>query len=271
MRDVLQALATGKLTVEEAEQALKLYAISEIEGVARLDVGRGRRIGLPEIVRCRGKSANEAVALASAILDAADTVILSDAGSEHVRLLSQARPQATLRLEERAGLLVARRPSALPPPLAGSIAIVTAGTSDLPIALQVQVIAETLGARTRLYADAGIAGLHRIFPVVREIIERDDDVVVVIAGQEGALAPVLAGLVDLPIIGVPVSTGTGFGEKGIAALSTMLQSCSLGIAVVNIDNGIAAGAVAAAIARRAGRSKRVRSDNASADSRSAQR
>lgn len=253
MRDVLHALAEGQLTVEQAERELKLYAVSELEGLARLDVGRARRRGLPEVVRCRGKSVEEAVRMAETLLDQAGLVILSEAEEAHVLLLQQRRPSCSATLHERAGLLVARRPDALPPAPSGSVAIATAGTSDVPVALQVQVVAETLGARTGLYADIGVSGLHRVFPVVREILEQDYDVLVVVAGQEASLAPVLAGLVDLPIVGVPTSTGSGLGEKGLSALTTILQSCSLGIAAVNIDNGIAGGVVAAAIARRAAR------------------
>jgi NCAIR mutase (PurE)-related protein len=133
------------------------------------------------------------------------------------------------------------------------VAIITAGTSDIPVARQAQIILEETGCRTHTFWDVGIAGLHRLLPVVEELARLDCDALVVVAGQEGGLAPVLAGLVDLPIIGVPTSTGSGFGGEGISALMTMLQSCSLGIAVVNIDNGIAAGAIASSIARRARR------------------
>jgi NCAIR mutase (PurE)-related protein len=253
VRDILQALADGSLSVEEAEKRLKLYAVHELEGLANLDLQRSARIGRPEIVRCRGKSVQEAVALALPFLDEVGTVILSDATDAHAQALRAERPAVFVALEERAGLLVAKRPDVASPEPIGTIAVITAGTSDLPIAAQVQVIAEALGARVRLYPDVGISGLHRLFPVVRQVVELDPEVIVVIAGQEGGLAPVLAGLMDIPIVGVPTSVGTGFGGQGIAALSTMLQSCSLGMAVVNIDNGIAAGVVAAAIARRVAR------------------
>ena len=135
------------------------------------------------------------------------------------------------------------------------VGIVTAGTSDIPVARQAQIISEELGCTVHTFWDVGVAGLHRLFPVVREVVRLDCDVVIAAAGQEGALAPVLAGLLDLPIIGLPTSTGRGYGGEGVSALMSMLQACSQGIAVVNIDNGIAAGAVASAMARRRGRAQ----------------
>lgn len=260
MRDILQAIADGSLSIDEAEKKLKLHAVHELEGLANLDVSRSARVGRPEIVRCNGKSVAEAISLALPLLDAEGVVVLSDASSEHAQAFAHERPSATVQLEERAGLLVARGPEASIPASIGNVAIVTAGTSDIPIALQVQVIAGVLGADTHLYPDVGISGLHRVFPVVQEIIDADTEVIVVIAGQEGGLAPVLAGLVDIPIIAVPTSTGSGFGGQGLAALSTMLQSCALGMAVVNIDNGIAAGVIASAIARRVARGPSRRSE-----------
>ena len=253
MRDILRAVAEGALSLDEAEKRLKLFAVHELEGMANLDVGRNARVGRPEIVRCSGKPVEEAIALALPLLDEGGIVILSDATPDHAQALAHERPSASVHLEARAGLLVAERPDAPRPDPIGSVAIVTAGTSDIPIALQVQVIAQVLGVRTSLHPDVGISGLHRLFPVVEEIIQTDPEVIVVIAGQEGGLAPVLAGLVDIPIIAVPTSTGSGFGGQGIAALSTMLQSCALGLAVVNIDNGVAAGVMAAAIGRRVAR------------------
>jgi NCAIR mutase (PurE)-related protein len=153
-------------------------------------------------------------------------------------------------------LIVARKPGSVEKTRVGRVSIVTAGTSDVPIALQAKVIVETLGAHADLYPDVGISGLHRLFPVVKQILESDPDVIIAIAGQEGGLAPVLAGLVDTPIVGLPTSTGSGFGGEGLGALTTMLQACSMGIAVVNIDNGIAAGVVASSIARRSSRDQR---------------
>ena len=250
MRDILQRVAEGSLTVEEAVKELNLYATKELEGLASLDVARGRRKGLPEIVRGKGKSAEEAIVLAVALYDASGRAIISDATDDHSRLLSQQRPESEVALDGKARILVAKSPGFRVPKAQGTVGIVTAGTSDIPVARQAQIILEETGCHTHTFWDVGVAGIHRLFPVVQEVIRLDCDVVIAVAGQEGALAPVLAGLLDLPIIGLPTSTGSGYGGEGVSALMTMLQACSQGIATVNIDNGIAAGAVASAIARR---------------------
>ena len=250
MRDILQSLADGLVSVDEAQRRLNIYAVHEMESVANLDIGRVARLGKPEIIRCAGKSVEQAISLALPFLNEQGVVALSGATQEHWDSLSAERADAGIRFEAAAGILIARSPDAPVPERIGKAAIMTAGTSDLPVAMQTQLIAEMLGVETMLRADIGISGLHRLFPALSDIIEWDPDAIVLIAGQEGGLAPVVAGLVDLPIIAVPTSTGTGFGGQGIAALSTMLQSCALGLAVVNIDNGIAAGVMAATIARR---------------------
>ena len=255
MRDILQALANGEITVEEAQRRLNLYAISEVGDIANLDLGRMARTGKPEIVRCAGKSVDQAIELALPFLDEPGVVALSGATADHEAAIRAASPNVGIRFEPTAGVLIARNPEKPEPQRIGKAAIITAGTSDLPIALQTKLIAEMLGVETTLHADVGISGLHRLFPALQAVVESDPEVVVVIAGQEGGLAPVAAGLLDLPIIAVPTSTGTGYGGEGIGALSTMLQSCSLGLAVVNIDNGIAAGVMAATIARRANRNR----------------
>ena len=253
MRDILQALADGEITTDEAQRRLNLHAIREVGDVANLDLGRMARTGKPEIVRCAGKSVDQAVELALPFLEEPGVVALSTATANHKAAIQAARPDARIRFEPLAGILIARNPDKPEPERIGSAAIITAGTSDMPIALQTQLIAEMLGVETTLHSDVGVSGLHRLFPVLQQVVESDPDVVVVIAGQEGGLAPVVAGLLDLPIIAVPTSTGTGYGGEGVGALSTMLQSCSLGLAVVNIDNGIAAAVMAATITRRANR------------------
>jgi NCAIR mutase (PurE)-related protein len=255
VRDILQAVANGSLSVEDGEKRLNLYAIAELEGLANLDAGRSQRLGRPEIIRCQGKPVEQAVEMAVSLLESEDIVILSSATAEHVSLLEAEFPGVLTEFEEQARIIVAKKPGVAAKTPVGKVSIVTAGTSDIPIATQARVMVESLGASADVYPDVGISGLHRLFPVVKKIIGSDSDVVVVIAGQEGGLAPVLAGLIDIPIVGVPASTGTGLGGEGIGALTTMLQACSMGIAVVNIDNGIAAGIIAASIARRAGRGR----------------
>ena len=129
----------------------------------------------------------------------------------------------------------------------GKIGIITAGTSDIGIAEESRLMCESMNCNCVTSYDVGIAGLHRIFPVLKEFIKSGVDAIIVVAGMEGALASVVSSSVNVPIIGVPTSIGYGYGEKGVAALAAMLQSCSLGLTVVNIDNGIGAGAAAAKI------------------------
>jgi len=142
----------------------------------------------------------------------------------------------------------------------GKVAILTAGTSDIPIAEEARIIAEEMGCEVMTAYDVGVAGIHRVFSPLKEIIEKDADVLIVITGREGALPSLISGIIDIPVIAVPTSIGYGSGGKGVGALMAMLQACSLGIAIVNIDGGVAAGAVASLIANRMAKFRRAESD-----------
>ena len=132
----------------------------------------------------------------------------------------------------------------------GKVGIMTAGTSDIGVAEEARIMCQAMNCQCITSYDVGVAGIQRIFPILKKMIEEDVDCIIVAAGMEGALATLVSTMVDIPIIGIPTSVGYGYGEKGIAALASMLQSCSLGLSVVNIDNGIAAGGIAANIANR---------------------
>ncbi|MDP9351573.1 MAG: nickel pincer cofactor biosynthesis protein LarB, partial [Chloroflexota bacterium] len=138
----------------------------------------------------------------------------------------------------------------------GRVGVLSAGSSDIPYAEEASVVAMQMGCTVRHIYDVGVAGLHRLFPPLRGLLQEGVDVIVVAAGMDGALPAVVSGLVDVPVIGLPTSTGYGAGGAGLAALLTMLQSCSPGLAVVNIDNGVGAGAMAALIANRAATGRR---------------
>jgi NCAIR mutase (PurE)-related protein len=140
----------------------------------------------------------------------------------------------------------------------GEIGIISAGTSDIGVAEEARLMCEAMNCKCTTSYDVGVAGIHRIFPILKEMIEKEVDCIIVVAGMEGALATLVSSMVDIPVIGLPTSVGYGYGEKGIAALASMLQSCSLGLSVVNIDNGIAAGAIAGNIANRAVRKNQKR-------------
>ena len=132
----------------------------------------------------------------------------------------------------------------------GKVGIITAGTSDIGVAEEARLMCEAMNCKCITAYDVGVAGIQRSFPVLKEMVKEDVDCIIVAAGMEGALATLVSTVVDIPVIGIPISVGYGYGEKGIAALASMLQSCSLGLSVVNIDNGIAAGGIAANIANR---------------------
>ena len=153
-------------------------------------------------------------------------------------------------------------PAAPRPPFAGTIGILTAGTSDWKVASVAKLVAECAGCRVLAFQDCGVAGLHRLVEPLEALVEADVATIIVAAGMDGVLPSVVAGLVDIPVIGLPTSTGYGHGGAGEGALTTMLQSCAPGAAVVNIDNGVGAGAMAVLIARQVSRASQRRSDGA---------
>ncbi|MBK8978894.1 MAG: nickel pincer cofactor biosynthesis protein LarB [Planctomycetes bacterium] len=211
--------------------------------VATVDHDRARRCGFPEVVLCDGKHPADAAAIAVEILTRAPRVLLTRASAEHAAALRALRPDAVW--HERARCLVV---DPAPLPREGLVAVVAAGTADLPVADEALVTAATMGAATLAVRDVGVAGLHRLLARLPEL--RRARVAVAVAGMEGALPSVLAGLLDVPVIALPTSVGYGVGLGGLAALATMLASCAAGVTAVNIDNGFGAGYVAALINRR---------------------
>ena len=228
-----------------------LLAIERVARIAHLDVGREIRKGLPEVILAEGKAPREVAQIVEAMVKRTGRAIVSRAGRSHLRLIRARRiPNSKIQFFEKSGMIVAKVNSYRVKETGGRVGLLTAGTSDIPVAEEAIVIAEEMGCKTRTYFDVGVAGLHRLFKPLTELLKWDSDVVLVVAGREGALPTVVAGLVDVPVIGVPTSRSYGFGDKGIAALAAMLQSCSLGIAVVNIDSGVGAGSIGALIANR---------------------
>jgi len=258
LREVLGRLARNEISIDEAEKLLKASAITELADMAKLDVNREIRKGFPEIILAEGKRTEDVARIALEMLVSRGRVIVSRVNSEHLDAIKDLVPEGmNLHWNERARMAVLKKGDFAIERTGGRIGVLTAGTSDIPIAEEVKVVAEEMGCEVFSAYDAGVAGIHRLFPPLREMIMRDVDVIVVIAGREGALPTVVAGLVDVPIIGVPTSIGYGYGGKGISALMAMLQACSLGIAVVNIDGGVAAGAIAALIANRVARDRKT--------------
>jgi NCAIR mutase (PurE)-related protein len=176
---------------------------------------------------------------------------------EHRSALGQAAGAAQMSVIDHANSARIVRQGFVPEPLDGKVALLTAGTSDVAVAEEALMVIEACGLGTRLEADLGVAGLHRFIGPLEQVLEWGADVLVVAAGMDGVLPGLVAGLIDVPVIGLPVSTGYGRGGAGEAALGTMLQSCSTGLVVVNIDNGVGAGAAAVLIAARAASARSV--------------
>ena len=212
-------------------------------GFARVDTDRGRRCGFPEVVFGLGKTPAQVTAIARAILEKEPVLLVSHATGEQWRSVSAGIPDARWHESARC-ITVERQPL---PKLDGCVAIVCAGTSDLPVAEEAAVTLELFGNRVERFADVGVAGIHRLL-AVRDRIETAN-VVIVVAGMEGALPSAVAGLVSKPVIAVPTSIGYGASFGGIAALLGMLNSCGSGVTVVNIDNGFGAAYAAAQINR----------------------
>ncbi|RME36580.1 MAG: nickel pincer cofactor biosynthesis protein LarB [Thermoflexia bacterium] len=217
------------------------------------DFERARRKGVPEVILAERKSVEEAVAIARAFLKRTGRAILSRVGPElEARLRTEFAGEADLEWVAPARAAVLRGPGEARPRTGGRVGILTAGTSDIPVAEEAALICREMGCEVYTAYDVGVAGIHRLVEPLRYLLDEVRvDVLIVAAGMDGALPSVVAGLADVPVIGLPTSVGYGLGGGGIAALYSMLQTCAPGLAVVNIDNGVGAGAIAGLIANRA--------------------
>lgn len=218
-------------------------ATRDVADFARVDHDRAHRRGFPEVIFCPGKTVKQIISIAREILSSADQLLASRVPPELARPFCRAIPGAKHHAEARL-LVVERKPLAKQ---RGLVGVVAAGTSDLPVAEEAAVTAAVMGNRVERFYDVGVAGIHRIL-AVREALARCS-VLIVVAGMEGALPSVVAGLLDKPVIAVPTSVGYGTSFGGVAALLAMLNSCSSGITVVNIDNGFGAACAATLINR----------------------
>jgi pyridinium-3,5-biscarboxylic acid mononucleotide synthase len=255
VRRLLEALLEGDLGLEDALQKLRLLQVTQLGEFARLDVNRDLRKGVPEVVYAPRKTDADLEAIARRFLVDRGLVLVSRLEPERAELLrralvEEAAEALTFAYDPAARVLAARTPAYRPPEPGGCVGLLTAGTSDIPVAEEAALVITHMGCRVERGYDTGVAGVHRLLEPLTRMIESGADALVVVAGMEGALPSVVAGLVDVPVIGVPTSTGYGLGGDGTAALYSILQSCSPGLVAVNIDNGVGAGAAAALIARR---------------------
>ena len=251
-REILERLASDQISIEEAEKELRFLSLTQVGDIGVVDANRQERSGVPEVVLAETKSIESLNKIVDALVEKNGVVLLTRMNQEKLKGIQKAHPKLLFESkgsEDHLTVIVHTRAWSEPERV-GKIAILTAGTSDVVYARETEAIARLMGVDTLTFYDVGVAGIHRLIEPIQKIIHEDVDAVVVLAGMEGALPTVVAALIDAPVIGVPIPTGYGHGGKGETALASMLQSCSPGLAVVNIGNGLGAGSVAALIARR---------------------
>ncbi len=253
MNEILERLQKGEISAGQAERLIKVEYVTKLDDQTQLDLNRHIRTGVPEAIFCETKSEEMVLSITEAMLRRNKYALLTRMTGPQMEKLGgiyRNNPDYQIEMNEsgRVAYIALEEYQIQEHP--GRVAIITAGTSDIPVAEESRLVLKAMGIHTKLVFDVGIAGIHRIFPPIIEIIKEDVDAVIVIAGMEGTLPGVVSALVDIPVIAVPTSTGYGLGAKGIGALTTMLQSCSPGMAVVNIDNGFGAATMAALIVKR---------------------
>ena len=244
LRELLESVRQGRVAIAEAAAALERPGVADL-GFASVDLGRAERCGFPEVVFSEGKTAAWVEGVARRLAEAGQDCLATRVSDEQSAHLAAIFPAA---VQDRVARTFWLPASAEPRPARGTVLVLTAGTSDLPVAREALVTALALGAGAELVADVGVAGLHRLLRHHERLAGAD--CIVVVAGMDGALPSVVGGLVDCPVIAVPTSIGYGASFGGVAALLTMLNACSAGVVTVNIDAGFKAGYTAALIARR---------------------
>lgn len=248
MNDILKQLQSGEITLEQAELALSQWYGREQEAdlqFARVDLARAKRRGRPETIFCEGKTPDQICTIAGSLMEAGQTVLmtrLNPDNAEELRAMFAGQGLEEDRFEHFPICRLARIVAVPAQPKHGIVAVLTGGTTDIPVAEEAAIVAETFGSPVMRVYDVGVAGLHRLLRRLPEI--RRARVIIAVAGMEGALPSVVAGLVEVPVIAVPTSVGYGANFQGLSALLTMLSSCAPGIATVNIGNGYGAGYLA---------------------------
>ena len=250
IEQIFQSLQDGKISPSKAKKLLSLYSIEKIDNIAQIDTGRRNRKGIPEVILAERKELPDLKKIIKKTLTKNNEVLISRIKQKDYTKILEFAKKNKYKIKNgknTTALLIYKNKIKK---LGGKVGIIAAGTSDIGVGEEAKLVCESMNCDCISSYDVGIAGLHRIFPVLKQFIESEVDVIIVVAGMEGALASIVSSIADVPVIGVPTSIGYGYGEKGVAALASMLQSCSLGLTVVNIDNGVGAGAAAANIANR---------------------
>ena len=242
LKKLLKEVKTGKLSIEQAVEKLRHLPFEDL-GFARVDHHRQLRSGFAEVIYCPGKTNEQIIAIFESLAAKGNNVLATRADEAVFDALVKTKKFPKVRYEKLARAIILEQKKLKPSKTI--LPILTAGTADLPVATEAKVTAEIMGQRTELICDVGVAGLHRLIGHLPKL--QRANVIIVVAGMEGALASVVGGLVSCPVIAVPTSVGYGASFEGLAALLTMLNSCASGVTVVNIDNGFSAGVTAALI------------------------
>jgi len=251
LRSILKKLLDGEISLEDAEREIRLWGIEEISDIVKLDFSRELRKNLPEVIFAERKDNETLRNTVEKAIERSSRAIISRVREDQMSIIDEFREKYDVISSPYSRVIVIRKREYKPPSTGGRIGIITAGTSDVPIAEEVRLIAEEAGCKVIRVYDAGIASLKRSIDAVRRVLSDDVDVIVVVAGMEGMLPSIVASLVDVLVIGLPTSVGYGLGGGGVSALYSMLQSCSPGIVVVNIDNSVGAAYAAISVANRA--------------------
>jgi NCAIR mutase (PurE)-related protein len=238
--ELLEKVKAGKIEVTEALQILRSLPYEDL-GFAKIDTHRDLRKGFPEVVLCTGKTPEQITKIVDRLSANSELIMATKASKEVYEAISKMRPEAIYHETAKIVLIGQKREKTT----RKTILVVSAGTSDLPIAEEAAITAEAMGNPVERLYDVGVAGVHRFLDNREKLFQAN--VIVVVAGMEGALASIVGGLVDKPIVAVPTSVGYGASFEGLAALLTMLNCCAPGVVVVNIDNGFGAGYFASVI------------------------
>ncbi len=238
----MEQVRSGEVEINDAIEKLRHLPFEDL-GFARVDHHRQLRRGFPEVIYCPGKTTEQIIKIFESLAAKGNNVLATRADEQVFQALAETKKFPQARYEKLARAIVLKQKRLLASK--SVLPIVTAGTADLPVAEEAKVTAEIMGQRTELVCDVGVAGLHRLFSHLPKL--QQANVIIVVAGMEGALASVVGGLVSCPVIAVPTSVGYGSSFEGLSALLTMLNSCTAGVTVVNIDNGFSAAITATLI------------------------
>ncbi|MFH1131774.1 MAG: nickel pincer cofactor biosynthesis protein LarB [Pseudomonadota bacterium] len=226
-----------------------------IQDLARLDLDRKKRSGIPEVVFGEGKTFDQVVTLTRSLAESTGRAMVTRLQENWLEKLGPTLSPLVVEMNTRGRLAVVRKEDSVIESNMGAIGLLSAGTADIPIAEEARVVAQEMGCEVIAHFDVGVAGIHRLVKPLEEFFQKQVSAVVVVAGMDGTLPTLVKSLIPVPVIGVPTSVGYGYGRAGEAALMTMLHSCVPGLTVVNIDNGFGGGATAALIANQTARAK----------------